>query len=451
MIETRGQSILTVLSASWSASAALGPPCFILRHSIAIGSVTRRIIAKEVRGGLTMRHLGLTISSAVKSAGFALVSLTLANCSGPSGGDTKIAPELQNLAPLQKSSVDVNKYPANKMVCDPFGNPPDPRSNVGLKGSLYYILPNQLGSTNLNNLKVNDYFNLGYKSNQTVFLSQLNVPTRIFDQGFATESGAPVKDDNGDILVEWFAMKFKTVLRLGPTEEEGMYQVAALSDDGTIVQMQQPNGTWKTIIDNDGLHPTRFGCGVEPVQFTRETEYMSDISYYQGPRMHISFVMMKRKMPANGAQDPLCGTLGNDTFFDSNNGSTPKQAYKDLLARGWQPMSRDNFALPVEAMWNPCLEAEKPQIQNLRVTYNFAGTVTIEWNTNMPATSQLLYTREGSDTTQITESDNLLRTAHSVTLSQLDQGVVYAFQGVSTAGTLGRVVSAPLNVTIAPD
>ncbi len=343
---------------------------------------------------------------------------------------------------LQKSAVDVNMYAANKIVCDPFGTQPDPRSNIGLIGELFYITPTQNLSTPRENMKVGDYLNVGYKSWQTIFLSQLNVPTRTFDRGFTTESGDSVRDDDDLVLTEWFAMRFKTVIGLAEDEAEGMYQIAALSDDGSILRMQQ-NGVWETIIDNDSLHATRMGCGEKPIYLGRNTEYLSEIQYFQGPRNHISLVLMKRKVPADGSQDPLCGVQSNDLYFDYTKDSTPASGYNELLARGWSPLKRSNYSLPLQALWNPCLDATKPIITNFRITTIVGNQVSFAWETNVPATSQVAWHDVEVGETNITQADNLLRTNHETTMA-VSLAHTYSFQAVSTAGNLGRAVSEPI-------
>lgn len=368
------------------------------------------------------------------------VSSVLIACTG--GGEKGISAKLIENVSLQKSAVDVNMYAAHKTVCDPFGTRPDPRSNIGLVGELFYVSPTQNLSTPVDQLKVGDYFTQGYKSWQTIFLSQLNVPTRTFDKGFTTESGDSVRDDDDQILTEWFAMRFKTVIGLAEDEEEGMYQIAALSDDGSILRMQQ-NGVWETLIDNDGLHSTRMGCAIKPIFLGRDTEYLSEIQYYQGPRNHISMILMKRKLPAGGEKDPLCGVQSNSLYFDYTKNSTPAQGYRDLLTRGWSPLKAGNYSLPIQAVWNPCLDATKPEIKNFRISSVAGNTVTFEWETNIPATSQIVWTDVQAANTQVTTADNFLRTNHQVTMT-VALGNTYTFQAASTAGSLGRAVSEPI-------
>lgn len=71
-----------------------------------------------------------------------------------------------------------------------------------------------------------------------------------------------------------------------------------------------------------------------------------------------------------------------------------------------------------------------PEISNLDVGPTSTSSVTITWDTNTPATTELNY----GTTTSYGETsgfDATLETAHSVTLSDLDEGTQYFFEAVS--------------------
>jgi hypothetical protein len=93
-------------------------------------------------------------------------------------------------------------------------------------------------------------------------------------------------------------------------------------------------------------------------------------------------------------------------YFDYNNNSTPKQAYRDLLARGWRPLTRDNFLIPRDVGYNPCVDAPAPTITGLSVTPGLGGSVTVRWTTDVPATSQVRYYVTGTTNETLTTSDN---------------------------------------------
>ncbi len=378
-----------------------------------------------------------------------VMTMLLVSCSAMNGG-SEIAPLLTGAidtgittepgVTIKKSSMDVNKYPVTKTVCDPFGDNPDPRSNQGLKAELWWLEASQPRQSTVAAMIAN-----GKKSDRTLFFSQLNVRTRMFNMGFANETGSTVKADDGATLIEYFALRFRSILRLAPEQPEGMYEFAILSDDGAVLKLRGPDGVYRANVSNDGNHPTRLGCGIEPVSLGRESEVPMAIEYYQGPRYHISMIVLMRPYKADrtglvSGKDPACGLTGNDTWFDPNNGSTAKQPYKDLLARGWKPLDVDNYALPNEAVFNPCKDGIAPVISNLEVYERYNDGFIVTWKTDIPATSQVIATDSNSAQT-MSVSDNVLRTSHEVRITGLTARKTYTIQGVSISETYGRAIS----------
>lgn len=194
--------------------------------------------------------------------------------------------------------------------------------------------------------------------NATLFSSWVNVPTRRFDSGFFTlgQADEALRRDDGQILIENFSIFYESNLVLGEAEA-GRYEFAILSDDGAILRLwgAQSNGE-DFVLDNDGNHPTRMACSNQAVEITENSLIPLELLYHQGPRYHISFIVMWRKLAENEAagQDPSCGLSGNNVYFDySTTPSTPKQAYLDLLDRGWQVIPTTSYLLPGD-LTNPC-------------------------------------------------------------------------------------------------
>ena len=334
------------------------------------------------------------------------------------------------------STVDVNKYPLNKLVCDPFDGPPAQDFTQGLKAKLWYLKPGDP-----RNESVAGIINNGVASTQDLFFSQINVPTRLFTAGFPTQTGALIKTDSGADLLEYFALRFEGGLRLADDDEEGTYELALLSDDGANLYLGQPEGGMTKMVSNDGLHPTRFGCG-STVDMTRTSQYDFKLEYYQGPRYHISVIPMWRKVNGSRIPEPLCGATGNSTFFDFNNNSTPQKAYNDLLARGWRPIRAENYRIPKVADYNPCVNGQTPVISNFHL--DAVEGMIATWTTDIPATSQLRYVDKTTGVEMMTVSDNVLRTTHRVTMFDVVFGHTYEVQAVSISDTLGKGFG-PLN------
>ena len=372
----------------------------------------------------------------------------LVSCSPSLTGVSEIAAPVSGATDagggVKKSSMDVNKYPVTKTVCDPFGDSPDPRSNQGLKAELWWL---EAGTARQSN--VGAMIAKGQKSERSLFFSQLNVATRMFDQGFANETGSTVKSDDGTTLIEYFALRFKSILKLSPLQKPAMYEFAILSDDGAILNLRGSDGVYRANVNNDGDHPTRLGCGITPVSMNAETEIPMYLDYYQGPRYHISMVVLMREYKSDreglvSGHDPACGLAGNSTWFDPNNASKPQQAYKDLLGRGWVPVAKENYNLANEFMFNPCKNGETPVISNFQILERFNDGFIVTWNTDIPATSQVV-TTDPSGVQSISVSDNILRTTHQIRTTGQIANTMYEVQGVSISDTYGRAMSAPIS------
>lgn len=340
-------------------------------------------------------------------------------------GDKAIAP------------FDVNKYAVNKLVCDPFGSGQPQAFDQGLKATLYYLKTGQSIPHSLADMMGGSAI-----STSTLFFTNINVPTRLFSAGFPLESGGLVKDDTGKELIEYFGLRFEGGLRLSPQDEEGTYEFALLSDDGATMSVQIGDNR-QMIVENDGDHPTKMGCG-STLSMTRESQYNVRFDYYQGPRFHISVIPMWRKVNGARMSEPQCGQLGNEMYFDYNNNSKPQAAYLNLLMRGWKPIAASNYMIPVNAGYNPCVQGEVPVISNFTAR-NSEGVITASWTTNIPATTQLLYKDVQTGEEKLTTADNTLTTTHSVTVNA---GVSFGFdvQGVSVSGTMGRAISPVIRV-----
>lgn len=369
---------------------------------------------------------------------FSLLGLFLQGCSSSNGNSTLTTTNPEE-GPIP--TFNANIYPLNKLVCDPF-DPGTPGPNDGMIATLHYRTSGQPAWQ-----RVNDYIEQGHKSAQYLFFSKLNVPTRIFSLGFPTETGESIKNDLQETLNEYFALSVSSILKLAPSDEEGEYELALLSDDGAVFQIRQQDGNYITVVDNDGNHPTRMGCGAR-ITMDRESELVVRINYYQGPRYHISVIPMWRKVNAQTTAEPRCGHTGNGLYFDYNNNSKPQPAYQELLTRGWKPISEDNWNMPAYALFNPCTKGTIPTISNYINVVNTEGMVVFSWNTNIPASSQILYKNIRTGEELITVAPTRLRTTHSVVIPNLSLGETYEFRAVSISADYGKTISNPINLQV---
>jgi hypothetical protein len=299
---------------------------------------------------------------------------------------------------------------------------------------------------------VKDYVTKAKLSNQNLFFTDMFVPTRLFSTGFKTQTGSVLNDDAGNLLIENFGLQMDTVIRLGANDAEGTYEFTLLSDDGSTMTLNN-NGNISTIISNDGDHPTRMGCSTTKIDMTKDTKLNAEVLYYQGPRYHIANVLMWRKLNTsqNAGQDSACGMTGNYTFFDPDHNSAPTATYNALLNRGWKPVAAENFYLPDEvdqsSQFNPCTAGTAPTISDFRISELVSTDVWVSWTTDIPATDQLLIIRVSDGTTVLTQTDNVLRTTHTVHYSGLTSGTAYQVQAVDVSEDLGKAVSDPVSFT----
>ncbi len=182
-----------------------------------------------------------------------------------------------------------------------------------------------------------------------LFLSNLNVPTRAFTEGFAPVGKPPVKRDDGQTLVEYFGIQADSNLILAPGEQAGKYQIAILADDGVTMSLLDSNGKYVPLVTDEGNQNTTMACASRVVHMVSGRKIPMKIGYFQGPRHHIALLMMWRRVPGEAAHqlaEQECGKAGNDRFFDSRvKPSKPSKVYEGLLARGWRPMKPENFLL----------------------------------------------------------------------------------------------------------
>ncbi len=347
------------------------------------------------------------------------------------------------------SPFDVNMYPPQKTVCDPFTDNQQNSNEYyrGIRADLYTVGEGERYT------KVQDYIDNGVKSPRVIFLSDLNVRTRKFDMGFVNHLGQALRDDNDEVLIEDFALSMRTVFRLRDDQPSGKYEFAILSDDGATWEYRDRDGVYKELVDNDGQTPTRMGCSSVALDLQEGQSVLMNLKYYQGPRYHIAMVAMMRKIPdgEEPGKDPLCGQAGNRKFFDYDNNSEPQQAYRDLESRGWEVLKPRNFELPLVFSFNPCNQGERPDIYDV-AEKAIGEDRYITWKTNKKSTSQLVYTNQTTGETYTSTSDNIMRTEHQVKIDTLSgsggsqkASGAYSIQPMSVSNTLGRSLGSGLD------
>lgn len=238
----------------------------------------------------------------------------------------------------------------HKYVCNALGD----ESGAGIKGKLYYLPQSEVDKGFSG---VSDFFARGTSPEVDFYMGRFYIPTKPFSDGFrVSNTGEMVKDLDGNELVENFAFRFKSKIRLPAGYAGRNMQFAIISDDGArfIVNKKQADGSYQQVvnINNDGNHAPRMGCGTAPVWVSSNEDLEIEVDYYQGPRYHIALTMIWREWPTSGsATDPYCGQTGTDLYWDSSTTpSTPKAAWNNLMTR-WQVVPSEVFIGEAD---NPC-------------------------------------------------------------------------------------------------
>ncbi len=202
----------------------------------------------------------------------------------------------------------------------------------------------------------------------TLFLNQLNVPTRRFDTGFPAASGTVLQNAANEDLIEWFGINLESKLTIAGNAANRSqtvtkkYQLAMISDDGSLVSIQE-NGTWRPLAKYAG-GPPHFVCTTETVTLKSggDNALPIRVNYYQGPRYHIALMMLWREVPdGQSLSDEWCSADGSPKLLSSYDGDSdwyviqpdgkPSAAFQRILDLGWKVIPTENFLTD-----NPCAE-----------------------------------------------------------------------------------------------
>jgi hypothetical protein len=242
----------------------------------------------------------------------------------------------------------------NLAVCNPTGGGSGLSNGTryGLHGELKYIAQGTPNPSNVAGYSLN-----GRPVAADVFFDRVFVPTRPWNAGFQTLSGHTLQNDLNDTLFEYFSLHFESNIVLSDSDQPGLYQFALLSDDGSILRIKQGE-TWQDIVNDDGTHPSKFACASSAIEMTTASKIPMKLDWYQGPRYHISLIMLWRKVEAGTTlADSECGRMGNSRYFNSTqNPPISQTAWHGLMDRGWKPLNSRNFILNESAPTNPCTD-----------------------------------------------------------------------------------------------
>jgi hypothetical protein len=181
-------------------------------------------------------------------------------------------------------------------------------------------------------------------------LSDLNIGWRAFTSGFPGIDGKAIKKPGtNDDLVEYFGILFETQIQLSTTDEDGDYQLATISDDGSILEYyNQESKDWQRLVSNDGTHSATMSCAIKTLKLTKGGRPIPiRILYFQGPKYHIAFDLVARKVKANCALNPqtrgcadfYCGKSNTSNFYLQKEGVL----FNADFAKHWKALRSANY------------------------------------------------------------------------------------------------------------
>ncbi len=323
-----------------------------------------------------------------------------------------------------------------RTICDPFSSGPVARDR-GLVGNLLYFnhCPGDIAPAP----GVQNYIDNAEIVESTIYMDRMFIPTRPWDRPFTTETGNQIMNScsSPTPVYEYFGLRMESQLQLAANDPEGEYQFAILSDDGSIMSWKNEDETETEFINNDGNHPTRMKCATTTVNMTRETKKPFVLKYYQGPRYHISMIVMMRLKPTGTDPDiPIneveCDKQGNSRYFDSTQSPVATQAkFYELLSRGWKVLENENYHFPVQAS-NPCIPQEETLfVSSFAVQTVTKNSVTLTWATNIGASSQIEVKNIATGVITHTVEVAGPNTSHTVTATGLTANTLYSFKAIS--------------------
>jgi hypothetical protein len=327
-----------------------------------------------------------------------------------------------------------------RTVCDPFdvGSSAQDR---GLIGNLLYLTDDQPRYSS-----VQDYIDYGHPIESTLYFDRLFVPTRGFDLGFYTQEGTLILNQNDEPIYEYFALRLESQLTLSESEPEGWYQMALLSDDGSMLYKKESNGSLTPIVSNDGNHSTQMGCG-SAIYLDHNSKIPVVLYYHQGPRFHIALSVLWRHLdesedPNSPIRDSECGRSGNSRYFDST--VVPSKAtstFYDMLSRDWKVLNNENYYFPVQAN-NPCAIEDPLLITNFNINSSTRTSVSVSWSTSLLSSSQIEVKNITTGVVTTSPLDNNLVLSHSLTLSGLTANTLYSVRAISQSSSGQTVFSS---------
>ncbi len=137
-------------------------------------------------------------------------------------------------------------------------------SSSGFRGDIYFLRPGTLKLPNFQKMKPEG----------SIYTNVLHVRPREFSEGFPGVTNR----------FEWFAIDYNGRFWV---KDPGKYEFYLMSDDGSRLYIDG-----KTVINNDGVHASVERAGSVSL---KEGVHRVRVSYFQGPRFHVSLILDVRR------------------------------------------------------------------------------------------------------------------------------------------------------------
>jgi hypothetical protein len=340
-----------------------------------------------------------------------------------------------------KAVVDPNENPnegATRLICDPFLTNSQVGRERGLFGNIYHIPDKSICSQSKGEdggacfKNVEDYINKGTLANAYIYLDRLFVQSQPFTNGLVDSNGNTI-DLEGVNFYENFAVDVNAQLQLAVNEAPGYYQLALISDDGALLKQVNSDGTEMVLVNNNGSHPTKMACADTPIWMDHNPINIK-MQQFQGSRKAITMVAMWRKWdPNNKDAVSECGKGGNGKYFDSSKTPIqPKKHFYELLANGWKVLENENFVFPNQEE-NPCAPPEEPLLlTGFSIQVPNRNSVSGEWISNLPASSQLEVKNTVTGAITLGPVDPSLSLNHNMLQLGLSPNTLYSVRAISS-------------------
>lgn len=197
-------------------------------------------------------------------------------------------------------------------------------------------------------------------ADSTIFMSNVNVPQRSFDEGFSSEEGDTLQV-NGETLIEYFNVNLDSIIKIesnsqypsGAAVIPGEYEIAVISDDGSKLLINESGTVAGQVpyLHADDAQAPRMVCGAQDsegkptyLNFAEGKSFKMTLNYFQGQRHGIALQMFWRKKGTGSSYSAHCGSL-----------VYPADLQTKMFDEGWSIIPPSVFNLPEQYDNNACI------------------------------------------------------------------------------------------------